>query len=143
MIALLALALSGAFVPPPEGGEAFYGGIWNDLGSNALIGHGNVVAVDWYWAADRAAEEAGEQGPRMMHIADLACRKPGGKQRQCRFTLVRDGGPVRLGATMVADRLACSARFERGVDDNWYVVRKPPQGYGHTITTMRCRVAKG
>jgi hypothetical protein len=43
--------------------------------------------------------------------------------------------------------LALSGAFvpppERGVDDNWYVVRKPPQGYGHTITTMRCRVAKG
>lgn len=134
MIGLLALALSGAFLPPPEGGDAFYGTIWEDLGSNALIGHGNIPAISWYWAAD------GENGRRELHIADLACRgKAGGDRRECRFTLIRDGGAVAFRGAMVSDRLSCSARFRRGTDGDWYVVRKPPSRGGHTITTMRCR----
>lgn len=133
MNALLVLALSGAFAAPPEGGEAFYAGVWSDLASNALIGHGNVAAFDWYWVA--------EHDQRQMHIGDFVCRKAGREHRQCRFTLLRDGGPAALRDRMVSDRLTCSARFQRGVDGAWYVVRKPPRGGGHTITTMRCKAA--
>ena len=68
--------------------EAFQAGSWSDLGSNALIGHGNGAAIDWYWVA--------EHDERQMHIGDFVCRKASRERRQCRFTLLRDGGPAAL-----------------------------------------------
>lgn len=132
MIILLAVALLGDFTPPREGAEVFHHGIWADVGATARHARGSVVGR-WYLAAggDRAR----------LQITDFGCSSPVGR-RDCRFTLIREGGPVEVRGTMVSDRLTCTARFQRGGNGRWFVDRSSGLWRpGNSSTTMRCQGA--
>ncbi|PVM84757.1 hypothetical protein DDF62_21875 [Caulobacter radicis] len=131
MALLLALALSTAFVAPREV-ELFHESVLAEIGHHERL-RSRSVEVEWYRAAggDRSR----------LHVADFKCDQPVGR-RTCQFTLIRDGGPVELRGETVADRLSCSARFQRnlrGGSPAWLVERRlrVPRG-SFTGTTLRC-----
>lgn len=109
--------------------------IWEDIESEGMIGHGNDIAGRWlnYWGRHDEAE------PPTLHIIGLVCQ---GNRRvqQCRFDLLRDGGPMLVEGSAVPNRIRCSAPFRRQGAD-WGIPHPPFRGPGHSRTTMRCEWA--
>ncbi|AYV46426.1 hypothetical protein CFHF_14895 [Caulobacter flavus] len=131
MIILLAAALLVDFTPPREGGEAFRDAVLADAARSTP--YRGSAAGNWYLAAggDRSR----------LRVEDFECRQPAGR-RNCRFTLIREGGPVELRGAMVPDRLTCTARFRRGRDGRWFVDQMSAlRRAGNIDTTMRCQGA--
>ena len=131
---IVALAAVAAMTPPAEPlAGKLRTAIWHDVERNGAIGNGNLVAYDWlnYWSDAATAPT--------LHLLDLRCS---GKRttQNCRFDLLREGGPISVRGQRIPDRISCTAklRLAKGESD-WEVPHLPPSPKGgHSRTTMTC-----
>lgn len=135
LIALIgAMAAATLMAPPPEPlAGKLRAAIWHDVELNGMVDNGNEVAYEWlnYWGDANTAPT--------LHLLDLQCRG-GGHAQDCRFTLVREGGPIVGRVERIPDRIDCRAKLRRIKGEvGWEVPHRPPSHKGgHSRTTMTC-----